>query len=51
MDGVVEELCADMILGLDFMKLQDEVNFQIHCPKNVISVDNIILTSLAMLWQ
>ena len=38
--GVMEELCADMILGLDLMKLHDEVNFQLHGPKEVISVDN-----------
>ena len=38
--GVMEELCADMNLGLDFMKLHDEVNFQLHGPKEAISVDN-----------
>ena len=38
--GVMEELCADMILGLNVTKLHDKVNFQLHGPKEVVSVDN-----------
>ena len=30
--GVMEELCPDVILGIDFMKLHSEIEFKMHGP-------------------
>ena len=37
--GVVDKLCAHVILGLDFMKLHEEVHFNLHGQKNVLQVN------------
>ena len=38
--GVMEELCADVILGLDFMKLHCEIELKMHGPQEAISVNS-----------
>ena len=38
--GVMQELCADVILGIDFIKLHSEVEFKMHGPQEAISVNN-----------
>ena len=37
--GVVDKLCADVILGLDFMKLHKGVHFNLHGHKSVLQVN------------
>ena len=37
--GVMEELCADVILGLDFMKLHSEIEFKMDGPQEAISIN------------
>ena len=38
--GVMKNLCSDVILGLDFMKLHSKVNFEMNGSKSAISIDN-----------
>ena len=38
--GVMKNLCSDVILGLDFMKLHSKVNFEMNGSKSAISTDN-----------
>ena len=38
--GVMEELCADVILGIDFMKLHSEIEFKMHGLQEAISVNS-----------
>ena len=38
--GVMQELCADVILGIDFMKLHSEIEFKMHGPQEAISVNS-----------
>ena len=38
----MEELCADVILGLDFMKLHNEIEFKMHGPQEAISINRPI---------
>ena len=38
--GVMEELCADVISGIGFMKLHSEIKFKLHGPQEIISVNN-----------
>ena len=37
---VMEELCADVILGIDFMKLHSKIKFKMHGHQEVISVNS-----------
>ena len=37
--GVVDKLCADVILGLDFMKLHEGVHFNLHGHISVLQVN------------
>ena len=37
---VMKNLCSDVILGLDFMKLHSKVNFEMNGSKSAISIDN-----------
>ena len=36
----MEELCADVILGIDFMKLNSKIEFKMHSPQEAISVNS-----------
>ena len=36
----MNNLCSDVILGLDFMKLHSKVNFEINGSKSAVSIDN-----------
>ena len=38
--GVIDNLCADVILGLDFMKEHEEVRFKLHGNKSLLEVDS-----------
>ena len=38
--AVMKNLCSDVILGLDFMKLHSKVNFEMNGSKSAISIDN-----------
>ena len=38
--GVTEELCADVILGTDFMKIRSEIEFKMHGSQKAISVNS-----------
>ena len=38
--GVMDNLCADVILGLDFMKEHEEVRFKLHGNKSLLEVDS-----------
>ena len=38
--GIMEELCADVILGIDFMKLHSEIEFKMHSTQEGISVNS-----------
>ena len=38
--GMMKNLCSDVILGLDFMKLHSKVNFEMNGSKSAISIDN-----------
>ena len=38
--GVMKELCADVILEIDFMKLHSEIEFKMHGPQEAISVNS-----------
>ena len=37
--GVINELCADVILGLDFIKMHKEVQFNLHGPNKPLRID------------
>jgi len=37
--GVMDNLCADIILGLDFMKMHDGVQFNLRGRKNLLQID------------
>ena len=37
----MKNLCANVILGLDFMKLHSKVNFEMNGSKSAISIDNL----------
>jgi len=37
--GVMDNLCADIILGLDFMKMHDGVQFNLPGCKNLLQID------------
>ena len=37
--GVMNHLCADVILGLDFMKMHKEVQFNLHGPNAPLRID------------
>ena len=34
----MNQLCADVILGLDFMKMHKEVQFKLHGPNRFIRI-------------
>ena len=36
----MDNLCADVILGLDFMKEHEEVRFKLHGNKSLLEVDS-----------
>ena len=36
----MDYLCADVILGLDFMKEHEEVRFKVHVNKSQLEVDS-----------
>ena len=36
----MEELCADVVLEIDFMKLHSEIEFKMHGPQEAISVNS-----------
>ena len=38
--GVMKELCADIILGIYFMKLHSEIKFKMHGSQKAISVNS-----------
>ena len=38
--GVVEELCAEVILGIDFIKLHSKIEFKMYGPQEAISINN-----------
>ena len=38
----MEELCADVILGIGFMQLHTEIKFKMHGPQEAIFVNSHI---------
>ena len=38
--GVMDNLCTDVILGLDFTKEHEEVRFKLHSNKSLLEVDS-----------
>ena len=41
--GVMDKLCADVTLGLDFMKLHKGVQFMFHGDKSLFQLDSKVL--------
>ena len=38
----MEELCTDIILGIDFMKLHSQIDFKMQGPQEGISVNRLL---------